>query len=66
MKKIALIAISLLTIAYTSNAQKFLTKNGHISFFSHTPMEDIKADNNQVASIIDSQSGEVVINILIK
>ena len=66
MRKIVLIAISLFTIAYTTHAQKVISKNGHISFYSHTAMEDIKADNNQVSSIIDQSTGEVRINVLMK
>lgn len=47
------------------SAQKYMTKNGFISFFSHTPMEDIKAENNQVAGVIDTSTGEIVFQVLI-
>ncbi len=47
------------------SAQKYMTKNGFISFFSHTPMEDIKAENNQVASVLDASAGEIVFQVLI-
>jgi hypothetical protein len=43
-----------------------MTKNGFIGFFSHTPMEDIKADNNQVVGALDISSGEMVFQALIK
>lgn len=43
-----------------------MTKNGYIGFFSHTSMEDIKGDNNQVAAIIDISTGEMVFQALIK
>jgi polyisoprenoid-binding protein YceI len=43
-----------------------MTKNGYIGFFSSTPIEDIKADNNQVASVIDISTGEIVFQVLIK
>ncbi|MCL6216789.1 YceI family protein [Zunongwangia pacifica] len=46
--------------------QKFLTKNGKVSFYSHTFVEDIKAENNQVLSIVDLESGEIAINVLMK
>jgi hypothetical protein len=48
------------------NAQKFITKNGYIGFYSHTSMEDIKGDNNQVAGVIDISTGEMVFQALIK
>jgi polyisoprenoid-binding protein YceI len=43
-----------------------MTKNGYIGFYSHTPLEDIKADNNQVASVIDISTGDLVFQVLIK
>jgi polyisoprenoid-binding protein YceI len=53
-------------LAFTLNAQKFMTKNGYIGFYSHTPMEDIKGDNNQVASILNASTGEIVFQVLMK
>jgi polyisoprenoid-binding protein YceI len=65
MKRIFLLfAISFFFLA--ANGQKFMTKNGYIGFFSHTPMEDIKADNNQVAAVLDISTGEMVFQVLIK
>ena len=43
-----------------------MTKNGYIGFYSHTPMEDIKADNNQVVGALDISTGEMVFQALIK
>jgi hypothetical protein len=43
-----------------------MTKNGFIGFYSHTPMEDIKADNNQVIGVLDTSTGEIVFQALIK
>ena len=56
----------LLSIAFAVNAQKYMTKNGYIGFFSHTPMEDIKGDNNQVAGVLDISTGDMVFQALIK
>jgi hypothetical protein len=60
----ALFLLSFLVLS--ASAQKYITKNGFIGFFSHTPMEDIKGDNNQVASILDTSNGEIVFQVLIK
>ena len=65
MKRLFLFSL-LLTLVLGANAQKFMTKNGYIGFFSHTPMEDIKADNNQVVGVLDISSGEMVYQALIK
>jgi hypothetical protein len=43
-----------------------MTKNGYIGFFSHTSMEDIKGDNNQVVGAIDISTGEMVFQAVIK
>lgn len=56
----------LMTFATNYGQEKYLTKNGHISFFSSTVVEDIKADNHQVLSIVDTASGQVVIAVLMK
>lgn len=64
--KRAFFLLTLLCMFLSVNAQKYITKNGYIGFFSHTPMEDIKGDNNQVASVLDISTGEIVFQVLIK
>ncbi len=61
---IVLCCFLLATISYAQ--EKFLTKQGYTSFFSTSPVEDIKADNNQVLSIIDTSNGALAISILMK
>jgi polyisoprenoid-binding protein YceI len=65
MKRLSIILL-LLSLFLVAEAQKYMTKNGYIGFFSGTPIEDIKADNNQVASVIDISTGEIVFQVLIK
>ena len=55
-----------LNIIFAANAQKFMTKNGYIGFYSKTSMEEIKADNNQVVGALDTSTGELVFQALIK
>ena len=45
---------------------KFFTKTGYASFFSHSLMEDIKAENHQVVAIVDKQSGKFKILMLMR
>ena len=47
-------------------AQKYLTKNGKITFFSDAPTEKIEALNNQVNSALDITTGDLVFKVLIK
>lgn len=56
----------LLILPFSAVAQRYMTKTGHIDFYSHTPLEDIKANNEQVASVIDLSTGEIVFQVLIK
>jgi YceI-like domain len=65
MKRLT-IFIFLVYLGLAGNAQKYMTRNGFISFFSHTPMEDIKGDNNQVTAILDISTGEMVFQALVK
>lgn len=65
MKQLAIL-ILLLSTAFAAQGQKYMTRNGFIGFYSHTPMEDIKGDNNQVASVLDIGTGEIVFQVLIK
>ncbi len=59
--------ICVLSSFFSLQAQhKYFTRNGHISFFSKTPVENITADNKQVASILDATSGELVFSVLMK
>lgn len=66
MKKI-IVAILFITLGITgAQAQKFLTKTGHIRFFSTTSMEDIEAHNHQVNAALDAQTGDLVFKAMMK
>lgn len=66
MKKNCLILFVFLTTSQLFSQGKYITKDGYISFFSHSLVEDIKADNKQVLSIIDSETGEIAIQLLMR
>ena len=51
---------------FSLQAQKYMTKNGNIKFYSETPMETIEATNNQVNAALDTQTGDLVFKVLIK
>jgi len=58
--------LSLITLSISSFGQKYITKNGHIKFYSKAPLENIEAHNNQVNSALDASNGNIVFKILIK
>jgi polyisoprenoid-binding protein YceI len=65
--KTTFLFLTLLSVSLFAGAQdKYMTKTGHVRFYGHTPMEDILANNQQAASILDVKTGDIVINILIK
>jgi hypothetical protein len=68
MKKTSILLLVLFCTASFVNAQtgKYYTRTAHVDFYSHTPMEDIKADNNQVSAILDITNGEFAFTCLIK
>jgi polyisoprenoid-binding protein YceI len=65
MKKVLFI-LALLALSHFTFAQKYISKNGHIWFYSHTPIEDIEAHNHQVVSILDASTGSIQFSLLIK
>lgn len=65
MKKL-LIAALVLCCSGNLFAQKYMTRTGKVTFFSSTPLENIEAFNNEVASVVDAKSGDVVFQVPIK
>ena len=47
-------------------AQPLVTRSGYASFFSSTPLEDIKAENNQVQAAIDPAKKTLAFAMLMK
>ena len=66
MRTIYTVIICFLFVTLTNAQERYLTKNGAISFFSSAVVKDFRADNNQVLSIIDAGSGQMAISILMK
>ena len=53
-----------MAINSSSFGQEYFTKNGKISFFSKTSLENISADNNQVISVLNTATGAVQFSLL--
>ncbi len=61
--------VMMLLAGLSASAQaqgKFFTRDGFISFFSHTDVEDIDAKNNKVASVLDAATGQLEFAVLMK
>lgn len=66
MKKILLLASMVILTGTFVSAQKYMTKNGTIRFYSDGQMEKIEAFNRQVNSALDISTGNFVFKVLIK
>ena len=59
MLSIAFAAITMLSV----NAQKFITRTGQATIYSHTVAEDISAENNTVTGVITAGTGDIAISV---
>ena len=64
--RIILIACLYLIAVQGWSQDRYFTKTGSIGFYSHTPVEDIVAENHHVTSIHDIKTGDYVFAVLIK
>lgn len=64
MKKLLLSIALICVMGLSSQAQKYITKNGHIYFHSEAPLETIEAHNKQVNAAIDASTGDFVFKVL--
>jgi hypothetical protein len=46
---------------FAGHSQLYSTRTGFIGFYSRTPLEDIKAENNQVYAVIDAGKKNLVL-----
>ena len=66
MKKLVLTGLIVLIYSVGYSQQLYMTRTGSISFISTMPLEDIKADNNQVYAVIDPAKKEMAFTLLMK
>ena len=63
-RKTALALLLLPAIAYGQD--RYATRAGEVSFFSHTPVEDIDAVNHKATCVADLSGGQIQVSMLIK
>lgn len=51
---------------FDTKQNQFIARQGQISFFSYTSVENIEAKNNQVLSILDIEKQEIAISMLMR
>lgn len=67
MKKILIIfsALTLMSVALQAQT-KYFTKNGTVTFYSKSPLEDIEAKNQKAMCVIDAKTGAMEVAVLMK
>lgn len=58
-----LLAALLFGLVPDALGQQFMTRDGHVHFFSSTPIEDIEADNHQMSGLLDASTGEFAFQV---
>jgi len=66
MKKFSTAVILFFFLQTTTFSQNYITRNGNVSFYSHTPLEDIKAQNNEAVSVLNASTGDLEFKVAIK
>lgn len=66
MKIKVLVIMLMMSVLTQVQAQKYITKNALIHFFSETPAEKIEANNNQVNCALDIQTGDFIFKVLMQ
>lgn len=56
----------MLLFVHQATAQKYFTRNGNISFFSETPIENIQAHNYKATCVLDKETNKIQWAVLIK
>lgn len=66
MKKYVLSGLLILAAVAGRAQDRFLTRTGHIKFFSEAPLENIEAHNRQVTAVLDVAKGEIAYKVVMK
>ncbi len=66
IKKLFTAAVLLILVHTSAHSQLYTTRTGFIGFYSKTPLEDIRAENNQVFAVIDAGKKNIAFSVLLK
>ena len=66
MKKTILLFCFITSISWAQESTQFVDKQGEITFFSYTSVENIEASNYQVVSVFKPSSSDIALRILMR
>jgi len=53
-------------LSFKTQQNRFISRQGQVTFFSYTTVENIQASNNTTYSIIDTDNNKIAVSILMK
>jgi hypothetical protein len=66
MNKFLLLLIFIFSDNYLPRAGEYIERQGQVTFFSYTSVENIQAENNQVFSFFKPETNEIAVSILMR
>ncbi|WP_298420715.1 YceI family protein [uncultured Kordia sp.] len=66
MNKFLLALIFIISSSITSETNEYIERQGQVTFFSYTSVENIQATNNQVLSLFNPETQEIAVSILMR
>ena len=66
MRPLFFLLFAVLHCIATSAQDRLLTRNGSISFYSRTPLENIQANTQTALSVLDKRTGQIEFSVLVK
>ncbi|WP_046758735.1 YceI family protein [Kordia jejudonensis] len=66
MNKVLLAFIFIISSSIRTETNEFIERQGQVTFFSYTSVENIQATNNQVLSLFNPETQEIAVRILMR
>jgi len=66
MKRLIILALLILPLTVSFGQQRMVARQGQVTFFSYTSVENIEATNNQAFSFLDLNTNEIAISMLMR
>ena len=61
-----ILCVGIMVLSLQARSQLVIARQGKVAFFSHTPVEHIKAENDRAMAIINLTTGEIAVSMLMK
>jgi len=66
MNKFLLLLVFIICFGFTNKNEELIERQGHVTFFSYTSVENIQATNNQTLSLFNPETNEIAVSILMR